>query len=260
MSLNTQSETEIIGVEGLSKYFMGIKALEGVSLSIKQGEIVGLIGPNGSGKTTLFNCITGFLKPNKGKIIYQGQEITGKKPEIIALKGLIRTFQIVRIFPCLSVKDNLIVALQQHQEDNIIKRIFWSKQVKGYEKEASHRADELLDFTGLSSMSDQPASSLSYGQRKILEFAASLMPNPKVILLDEPTAAVNPVMINQFKEYLLNANDQGITIFLIEHNMDVVMDLCHRIIVLDNGIKIAEGKPREIQTDSEVIEAYFGHG
>lgn len=250
----------LIEISNLSKYFIGIKALDDINLTVNEGEIVGLIGPNGSGKTTLFNCITGFIKPNKGEIKFQGQNITGKKPEVIALQGLVRTFQIVRIFPCLSVKENLLVALQQHQEDNIIKRIVWSKQVINFEKEANQRADELLLFTGLSHMSDLPSSSLSYGQRKLLEFAASLMSNPKAILLDEPTAAVNPVIINQFKEQLLKSNSKGITIFVIEHNMNFVMELCHRIIVLDSGTKIAEGSPKEIQANAAVVEAYFGHG
>lgn len=249
----------LIEILGLSKNFMGVKALNGVNISINEGEFVGLIGPNGSGKTTLFNCITGFLKPNSGRVLFQGQDITGKKPEVIVLKGLVRTFQIVRIFPSLSVKDNLLVALQQHQEDNIIKRIIWNQRVAAYEKEACQRAEELLSFVGLSQMSDQPASSLSYGQRKLIEFAASLMPNPKAILLDEPTAAVNPVIINQMKEHLLELNNRGNTILLIEHNMDVIMEICPRIIVLDSGCKIAEGTPDQIQSNPNVIEAYFGH-
>jgi ABC-type branched-subunit amino acid transport system ATPase component len=218
-----------------------------------------LIGPNGSGKTTLFNCITGFLHPDTGNIRFNGVEITDNAPYKISRLGIARTFQLVRIFPELSVLENMLIAIQDHQERSVFSRIFRSPSVRKNERFAIEKALDLLNFVGLEDFRNETAKNLSYGQRKLLTFVLALMPEPDLVLLDEPAAAVNPTMINHIKQHIRDLNDLGTTIFLIEHNMDVVMDLADRIIVLDYGSIIAEGKPEEIKENEKVIEAYFGH-
>ena len=248
----------LLRIECLTKRFFGLKALDRVDLSIRPGEIVCLIGPNGSGKTTLFNCVTGFQAHEEGRIFLKGREITRFAPYQIALAGLTRTFQNVRIFPRLTVLENLLLAAQQHQEDRFWGRLLRTPSVRRFERGARERADELLAFVDLGRLRDEPAESLSYGQRKLLAFIFALMPDPDLILLDEPAAAVNPAMINKMKEYIRILNAQGKTFLVIEHNMGVVMDLGQRVVVLDYGEKIAEGTPPEIKQNERVIEAYFG--
>ena len=249
----------LLKIEHLTKRFFGVKALDQVDLSIRAGEIVCLIGPNGSGKTTLFNCVTGFQPHEEGRIFLNGREITHFPPYRIALAGLTRTFQNVRIFPRLTVLENLLLAVQQHQEDRFWRRLFRTSSVRRFEKRARERANELLAFVDLTRLRDDPAESLSYGQRKLLSFIFALMPDPDLILLDEPAAAVNPAMINRMKQYIKTLNARKKTFLVIEHNMGVVMDLAHRVVVLDYGEKIAEGNPQEIRQNEQVIEAYFGH-
>lgn len=248
----------LLELQGLTKHFLGVTAVDEVDLIIHSGELVCLIGPNGSGKTTMFNCITGFLKVDAGKIFFRGEDITGNKPHQTVLKGLSRTFQNVRIFPSLSVLENLMLVAQQHQEDRLIHRLLQTPMIRKYEAQAEAQADDLIDMLDLKRMRDLPAGSLSYGQRKLLEFACALIPDPDLILLDEPAAAVNPTMIERMKTYIRNFNQRGKTFMIVEHNMDVVMDLAERIIVLDTGCKIAEGSPSEIQNNEQVLEAYFG--
>jgi len=242
----------------VTKRFFGFTALDNVSLQINKGELVGLIGPNGSGKTTLFNCITGFLSPENGDIVFNGKKITGWAPFKIALSGITRTFQIVRLFREMSVIDNTIMALQQYQSESVFKSVFRFPSARKKESVARERALELLEFLGLTHLKDEKAKNLSYGQQKLLSLAMALMPKPSILLLDEPAAYVNPTLTNKIKKYIKMLNQQGQTIFLIEHNMNVVMDLCERIIVLSAGQKIAEGTPAEIKDNPRVIDAYFG--
>ena len=251
-------ERALLRIDHLTKRFFGLKALDQVDLSIHAGEIVCLIGPNGSGKTTLFNCVTGFQAHEEGRIFLKGREITHFAPYQISLAGLTRTFQNVRIFPRLTVLENLLLAAQQHQEDRFWRRLFRTSSVRRFEKKALERADELLAFVDLTRLRDDPSESLSYGQRKLLSFIFALMPDPDLVLLDEPAAAVNPAMINRMKEYVKTLNGRGKTFLVIEHNMGVVMDLAQRVVVLDYGEKIAEGSPQEIKQNERVIEAYFG--
>jgi ABC-type branched-subunit amino acid transport system ATPase component len=249
----------LLNIKNLSKHFGGIAAVDDVSFEMHRGCILGLIGPNGSGKTTLFNCLTGLIKSEqKSYINFLGSDITNLKPNRIARMGLTRTFQDARVFQQLTVLDNLLIAIQQYQEDNLINRFINLNNLHRYERLALDRASELLDFIGLSHHSKTLAKDLSYGQRKLLIFAMAVMPNPALVLLDEPAAAINPTAIENLKEYVVELNSKGISFLIIEHNMEVVMTICHRLVVLDHGEKIAEGSPEEIQTNGQVIDAYFG--
>ena len=248
----------LLEVRGLTKRFFGVTAVDGVDLTIARGELVSLIGPNGSGKTTLFNCVTGFLAADAGRIAIGGRDVTAAPPHRIARLGVGRTFQLVSVFPRMTVLENLLVSVQQHQEDNLIARLLRLPPLQRLERAAIERARALLDLVGLGACETTPAGSLSYGQRKLLAFAAALMPDPELLLLDEPAAAVNPTMINQMKERIRALHRAGKTIVLVEHNMDVVMDISERIVVLDHGQKIAEGSPDAIRRNRAVIEAYFG--
>ena len=245
-------------VRGLLKRFFGVTAVDAVDLVLERGELVSLIGPNGSGKTTLFNCVTGYLPVDGGRVVFRGQDITGAPPHRVARLGVGRTFQLVSVFPRLTALENLLVFLQQHQEESFPGRLFRTARVRRLEDEALDRARALLDRVGLASHAATPAGHLSYGQRKLLAFAAALMPDPELLLLDEPAAAVNPTMINQMKEQIRALHRAGKTVLLVEHNMDVVMDISQRVVVLDGGQKIAEGSPETIRRDPRVIEAYFG--
>jgi branched-chain amino acid transport system ATP-binding protein len=248
----------LLEVRGLVKRFLGVTAVDAVDLSVEPGELVSLIGPNGSGKTTIFNCVTGYLPADGGRVLFRGHDLTGAPPHRIARLGLGRTFQQVSVFARLTVLENLLVFLQQHQEEHLLARLVRSARLRRLEAAAAERAHGLLDLVGLGVRAGAPAGSLSYGQKKLLAFAAALMPDPDLILLDEPTAAVNPTMIAQMKDHILALHRQGKTVLLVEHNMDVVMDISQRVVVLDHGQKLAEGAPAAIRRDPRVIEAYFG--
>jgi ABC-type branched-subunit amino acid transport system ATPase component len=248
----------LLEVRGLVKRFLGVTAVDGVDLAVEAGEVVSLIGPNGSGKTTLFNCVTGYLGADDGRVLFRGRDLTGAPPHRVARLGVGRTFQQVSVFPRLTALENLLVFLQQHQEERLLARLVRAPGVRRLEAEAIERARRLLDLVGLAAKADAAAGSLSYGQRKLLAFAGALMPDPELLLLDEPAAAVNPTMIAQMKAHIRALHRAGKTVLLVEHNMDVVMDISQRVVVLDHGQKIAEGPPEAIRRDARVIEAYFG--
>jgi len=230
----------ILQVRNLVKRFGGVTAINGVSLSLEAGKIYGLIGPNGSGKTTLFNCITGIERRDSGAVGFKGRRIDRLKPHQIFHRGLGRTFQIIRVFPELTALENLLVVTTNEF------------------KPARKRAEELLRFVKLETLADEYAGNLSYGQQKLLEFIRVLMSDPHLILLDEPAAGVNRTLLNELLDAVKALRDRGKTIFLVEHDMKVVMGLCETVFVLDHGEKLAEGPPGVIQADERVIEAYFG--
>ena len=248
----------LLEARGLTKRFLGVTAVDSVDLAVDTGELVSLIGPNGSGKTTLFNCVTGYLAPDGGRVLFRGRDVTGVAAHRIARLGLGRTFQLVSVFPRLSALENLLTFLQQHQEESVVARLVRTPRLRRLEAAAVERALALLESVGLGARAHDPAGTLSYGQRKLLAFAAALMPDPDLLLLDEPAAAVNPTTIQQMKEQIRALHRQGKTVLLVEHNMDVVMDISQRVVVLDHGQKIAEGTPEAVRRDGRVMEAYFG--
>ncbi|MDK2372593.1 MAG: ABC transporter ATP-binding protein [Candidatus Korarchaeota archaeon] len=238
----------ILDVERVVKRFGGLVAVDNVSFSVKEGEIFGIIGPNGAGKTTLFNVITGFYKPDSGRVRFLGKDITGMRPNKLAKLGLTRTWQIVKPFLGMSVLDNVLVSI--YATKGVISGIS--------EEEAVERAEEILEFAGLLHRKDVLAEALPHGERKRLEIARALATEPKLLMLDEPAGGLTPTEMDEVMEVVRKVRESGVTVVIIEHNMRVIMNVCERIMVLNFGSKIAEGSPEEISRNEEVIKAYLG--
>lgn len=242
----------------LSKNFGGVKAVDRASIEVPKGSITGLIGPNGAGKTTMFNLLSNFIHPDSGEVIFDGKPIQQLQPHQIAQQGLVRTFQVARVLSRLSVMENMLLAAQNQTGENFWKVWFRPGQTAKEERQQREYASEILESVGLAHMAQAYAGALSGGQRKLLEIARALMVRPKMILLDEPAAGVNPTLINQICEHIVRWNQDGLTFLIIEHNMDVIMSLCDRVWVLAEGQNLAEGTPTEIQQNPHVLEAYLG--
>lgn len=233
--------TAMLSIRGIDKRFGALPVLTDATFDVAEGSITGLIGPNGSGKTTLFDIITGYRAPDGGSVLFAGSEIIGLKPYQLARRGLIRTFQLTRVFKGLTVLENLLVC-----------------DVSPTAEEASDRALEMLDFVRLTALADREAAALSYGQQKLLEIAQVLMLDPSMLLLDEPMAGINPGLADQIIEHLQALRAGGKTLLLIEHNLSVITTLCDKLLVLNAGSIIAEGRPEEVIKDRNVREAFLG--
>jgi neutral amino acid transport system ATP-binding protein len=240
----------LLEVEGLSKRFGGVTAVDACSLSLQPGSITGLIGPNGSGKTTVFNLITGFISRDAGDVRFNSQSIAGLGPDRIYGLGIARTFQLARVFPRLTALENMLVPVRRAGIRGLFSRGQWNDE--------KARAMEMLTFMDISHVASALSGSLSYGQRKLLELAAVMMARPQLVLLDEPAGGVNPALLDRIAEHIRQLNAQGVTFLLVEHNMPFVMRLCQDVIVLQRGRVIASGTPTEVRRNPAVLDAYLG--
>ena len=248
----------LLEVTALRKAYAGVHALDGVSFAVEAGTITGLIGPNGSGKSTAIDCISGFQKLDDGKVVLAGHDITGRAAHLIARTGLMRTFQTVRVYERLSLRDNLAIAHQQFDPATWIDEFLRTRRYRDAVAASEKRARGLVELIGLQRYYDAEAGILSYGQKKLVALASALMPNPKIVVLDEPVAGVNPSRIREIEIALQQLNAAGETFLIVEHNVEFITNLCHRVIVLEQGRKLAEGSAAEIHTDPRVLEAYLG--
>ncbi len=251
-------EEMLLRVEGLTKRFGGLEALNNVTFSVKKGEIFGIIGPNGAGKSTMLALISGFFPPTRGKIVFDGHDITGWKTHDIASLGMSRNFQASMLFMDLPAIENVFTGYHLLYHTGMWKRVFRISSALKEEEDFKQRAADIMDFMGIGQVKNELARNLPHGHQRVLAMSIALASNPKLLLLDEPVTGMNQTELNTMVGLIRQIRDRGITIVMIEHNMETMMSLCDRIMVLNYGEKIAEGKPREIQCNQQVIEAYLG--
>lgn len=250
----------LLEARDVCKYFGGLKAVEKVSMQVHEGDIFGIIGPNGAGKTTFFNICSGIYAPTSGQILLDGEDITGKGPEAIAQRGMARTFQNIQLFKFMTVLDNVKIGFHLSTKTNMVDAMLHTKRFREDETFILEEGMNILRKVGLEEYANTLAGNLPYGIQRKVEIARALALNPKVILLDEPAAGMNPNETNSLRDFMRKLNREGYTIIVIEHDMKLVMNTCNRILVLNFGQKICEGTPEEVRGNQEVNEAYFGKG
>jgi branched-chain amino acid transport system ATP-binding protein len=249
----------VLDARGIIMRFGGLVAVDNVDLTVRQGEIVGLIGPNGAGKTTFFNCLTGMYKPTEGQVTFQGS-VLPPKPGAVVRAGMARTFQNIRLFGNMTALENVMVGRYSRTSSAALTSILRGPKFRREEAESRERAQDLLDFVGLGKVSEHLARNLAYGDQRRLEIARALATDPKLILLDEPTAGMNPQETRQAMDLIFRIRDRGLAVVVIEHDMRFIFGLCDRVLCLVRGATLVEGTPQEVQSDHRVIEAYIGTG
>ena len=248
----------MIEVSGIHKIFGGLVAIDNLSFSVKENEIFSIIGPNGAGKTTLFNILSGVYKPDTGKILFEGKDITGLKPHVVAQKGLVRTFQLTTVFAQSTVLENLTIAYRLRTKSNIFDTVFGSSRSRRAERQAQEKAQEVLEFIELKDSCNKMASLTTQEEQKRLSIGIALATDPKVVMLDEPAGGLNPQEMDGIMSLIYKVKEKGITVCLIEHKMRIVMQISDRIMALNYGQKISEGTANEVSNDEKVIQAYLG--
>jgi ABC-type branched-subunit amino acid transport system ATPase component len=249
----------MLEVKEIYKSFGGLIAIKGLSLEITKGSIIGLIGPNGSGKSTLFNIVSGFMRADRGEVYFNGERINGLPSYEIARKGLARTFQVSKPLKQMTVLENMLLSYYPQIGENVISSLFKRRQIRAQEEKNLQKALDLMELTGIAHLANDYSSHLSGGQQKLLSLARILARDPEMILLDEPTAGVNPTLIKKFMSFIKEIRSvRGKTFFLVEHDMNFISGVCDKVYVLDSGVKIAEGTPEQIQKDEKVLQVYLG--